>query len=30
MTIFFDNHTLADSFAAVDPARFDLQQPASR
>jgi hypothetical protein len=30
MTIYFDNYTLADSFAAVDPARFDEQQPASR
>ena len=30
MTIYFDNYTLADSFAAVDPARFDRQQPASR
>jgi len=23
MTIFFDNYALGDSFAAVDPARFD-------
>jgi hypothetical protein len=30
MTIYFDNYTLADSFAAVDPARFDQQLPASR
>ena len=30
MTIYFDNYTLADSFGAVDPARFDQQQPASR
>jgi Polysaccharide lyase len=30
MTIYFDNYTLADSFAAVDPARFDQRQPASR
>ncbi len=30
MTIYFDNYTLADSFAAVDPAQFDRQQSASR
>ena len=29
MTIYFDNYTLADSFAAVDPARFD-QRPTAR
>jgi hypothetical protein len=26
MTIYFDNYTLADSFAAVDPARFDHER----
>jgi hypothetical protein len=30
MTIYFDNYTLADSFAAVDPATFDDRQPASQ
>jgi hypothetical protein len=30
MTIYFDNYTLADSFAAVDPARFDQERSASR
>jgi Polysaccharide lyase len=29
MTIYFDNYTLDDGFAAVDPARFDRQPPAS-
>jgi hypothetical protein len=28
MTIYFDNYTLADNFAAVDPARFDPLPPA--
>jgi hypothetical protein len=27
---FFDNDTLAESFAAVDPARFDQRRSASR
>ena len=26
MTIFFDNYTLGDSSAAVDPARFDVNK----
>jgi Polysaccharide lyase len=30
MSIFFDNYTLADSFGAVDPQRFDQQQPGTR
>ena len=30
MTIYFDNYTLSVSFAAVDAARFDQQQSASR
>ena len=30
MTIYFDNYTLADSFGAVDPQRFDQQQPGPR
>ena len=29
MTIYFDNYTLADRFAAVDPARFD-QKPLAK
>jgi hypothetical protein len=30
MTLCFDNYTLAQGVAAVDPARFDQQPPASR
>jgi hypothetical protein len=25
MTVYFDNYTLGDSYAAVDPARFDRE-----